>query len=286
MMIDLEVSSRTCRLLVAAGIKPRRLIVAAVFLSICASTAYSGEPLAPATHKITQVDGYGAQVIDGFEVYIANNIDANQPGAGETALASLKKALVLAVRPLPPVVCDSLRSKVKLWVEYDNSMLLPGYNGNQIGGPAYIPRSKDVKVHERHEHKRGSVEISARVCLLGSWGSRMANTSPYWLLHELAHAHHDHNLGAMNQRIFSEYSMAVERKLYDAVEIRLVDENGKATTQITTGNARANHYEYFAELSVVYLATNHYYPFTRKELREHDPRGFELMEAIWQTKRR
>jgi hypothetical protein len=266
----------------SSGIDASKLLLVVVLLAGSPSMVCSGEPPA----RINPIEGYSCQVVQGFEVYFSKKIDASQPAASKVAQESLRKAMVLAMRPLPQAVSDSLRSKVRLWIEYDNSMLFPGYNGHQIGGPAYIPMNKEVKVRNEHEQKRGSIEISARVCLLGAWGTRMANSSPYWLLHEFAHAHHEHNLEAMNQRIFNDYRAAMERKLYDAVDIRLVDENGKITTQKTSANARVNHYEYFAELSVAYLATNHYYPHTREDLKEHDLRGYKLMEEIWQIKKK
>ena len=39
--------------------------------------------------------------------------------------------------------------------------------------------------------------------------------------------------------------------------------------------------EYFAEGSEAYFGTNDFYPFTRAELKQHDPEGFRLLEALW-----
>lgn len=42
-----------------------------------------------------------------------------------------------------------------------------------------------------------------------------------------------------------------------------------------------NSQEYFAETSEAYFGTNDFFPFVRAELKEHDPRGFGLMEKVW-----
>ena len=42
---------------------------------------------------------------------------------------------------------------------------------------------------------------------------------------------------------------------------------------------------YFAELSEAYFGTNDFYPFVRAELKEHDPRGYALMEKAWSVKK-
>ena len=39
--------------------------------------------------------------------------------------------------------------------------------------------------------------------------------------------------------------------------------------------------ENFAESTEAYLGVNDFYPFVRAELKEHDPRMFELLKKIW-----
>src|SRR5258708_32153017 len=65
----------------------------------------------------------------------------------------------------------------------------------------------------------------------------------------------------------------MERGLYD---------NGKHESGATRkADASTNDHEYLAELTCSYLDKCAYYPFTREDLREHDPVGFKLMEQIW-----
>jgi hypothetical protein len=42
-----------------------------------------------------------------------------------------------------------------------------------------------------------------------------------------------------------------------------------------------NDQEYFAEATEAYFGTNDFYPFVRGELKEHDPKMVELLEAVW-----
>jgi hypothetical protein len=39
--------------------------------------------------------------------------------------------------------------------------------------------------------------------------------------------------------------------------------------------------EYFAELSEAYWGKNDFYPFTRSELLQHDPLGYEAVKRAW-----
>lgn len=42
-----------------------------------------------------------------------------------------------------------------------------------------------------------------------------------------------------------------------------------------------NEKEYFAELTEAYFGKNDFYPFTRAELKTHDPKGYRMIEAVW-----
>ena len=57
--------------------------------------------------------------------------------------------------------------------------------------------------------------------------------------------------------------------------------------------AASNPMEYFAELSVAFLADenlpqeeyNKWYPHNAKQLKEHDPRAFALLQKLWGVER-
>jgi hypothetical protein len=104
------------------------------------------------------------------------------------------------------------------------------------------------------------------------------------MLHELSHAWHCLHIenGYDNEEIIAVYKKAMEEKLYDCVRVH--------GSQGPTCKAYAcqDQMEYFAELSVAFLGGvdddcehNKWYPFNRAQLREHDPRAFELLCKMW-----
>ena len=58
--------------------------------------------------------------------------------------------------------------------------------------------------------------------------------------------------------------------------------NGKKVKAYAMENAK----EYFAESSEAFFGTNDFYPFVRAELREADPRMYELLQQLWGAAKR
>jgi hypothetical protein len=113
-------------------------------------------------------------------------------------------------------------------------------------------------------------------------------TSEHWgpggvLIHELSHAYHNKFLpeGYDNPEIEACYQAAMKEGLYDCVRVH--------GTQGPEARAYAcqDAMEYFAELSTAFLGGlddteyNKWYPFNRKQLKEHDPRAYELLKRVW-----
>ena len=92
-------------------------------------------------------------------------------------------------------------------------------------------------------------------------------------LHEMAHAIHHRLLGFDAPEVTAAFQTAIERKLYDSASDR--------TGRVSRAYARTNAMEYFAEISCAYLDSCFYYPFTYSDLKQHDPVGFALMDAVW-----
>ena len=67
----------------------------------------------------------------------------------------------------------------------------------------------------------------------------------------------------------------MDRRLYDQVQ---TDRGG-----LERAYAATNPAEYFAELTCAYLDRCHYFPFTREDLKDHDPTGYRLMETVWKN---
>ncbi len=106
------------------------------------------------------------------------------------------------------------------------------------------------------------------------------NRMPNFALHELAHAYHDRELpkGFSNEAIASAFVRAKESKTYDKVERHLG--NGRPNT-FEKAYAMTTPMEYFAEVTEAYFTRNDFFPFTKEELKKHDPAIYELLGKLW-----
>ena len=96
---------------------------------------------------------------------------------------------------------------------------------------------------------------------------------PAVILHELAHAYHDQVLGFNDPDVLAAYNGAMEKGILEKVQL--------FTGSTVRHYAATNHKEYFAEATEAYLYRNDFYPFVAAELRDHDPKGFKLMQKVW-----
>ena len=100
-----------------------------------------------------------------------------------------------------------------------------------------------------------------------------ANTQPYVILHELAHAYHDRVLGFEHAEITAAWKRAKASGQYDTVR--------------HIGGGTRRHYalnnpkEFFAEMTEAYLGANDYWPFVKGELKVADPRTHGLLKKLW-----
>jgi dipeptidyl-peptidase-4 len=106
------------------------------------------------------------------------------------------------------------------------------------------------------------------------------NRMPWFVLHELAHGYHDRELpkGFGNTEIAAAYARARDSGKYDKVERHLG--NGRPNT-FEKAYAMTTPMEYFAETTEAYFGRNDFFPFTRDELKKHDPDMFELLGKLW-----
>jgi len=107
------------------------------------------------------------------------------------------------------------------------------------------------------------------------------------LLHELCHAYHWKMVedGYGNDEIKKCYQLAMEEGLYNKVQFHRSEGSDSARAY-----ACENEMEYFAELSVAFLAGrdkkieyNKWQPFNRHELKKFDPRAYNLLQKIWKV---
>ena len=96
---------------------------------------------------------------------------------------------------------------------------------------------------------------------------------PMLLLHELAHAYHNLVLGFEHPDILRLYTQAKKHGSYDKVERR--------NREPQMAYAITDHKEYFAECTEAFFGENDFYPFNKKELKEHDPDMYDLLTQIW-----
>jgi len=130
----------------------------------------------------------------------------------------------------------------------------------------------------------GGIVAFAKPVLLEPSASMAREIAPGWLLHEFAHALHDRRLGLADVAVAATYRQAMDRKLYEDVQSHEYLPTGGFVVRRSRAYADENPTEYFAELSAAYLGIrNRYFPFTRDDLRKHDPAGYALMEKFWRS---
>ena len=107
---------------------------------------------------------------------------------------------------------------------------------------------------------------------------RETKRMPNFVLHELAHAYHDRVLGFNHSGIEAAYERARAGGTYQAVERH--NGPGRLNT-IEPAYAMTDPKEYFAESTEAFFGRNDFFPFTRDELRRHDPGMCNLLERLW-----
>ena len=224
------------------------------------------------------VPGYQRRVMEGFPLLIHVDVlhHNDDPKWQRKPLDVLARELGTIVRVLPQRDVDALR-RLTVWVEWDDP-------GDPAAGKAvarYYGVSGDVKVwaldRGKPAGKANNIEVASMRALATEHQPGVA-AERCVLLHEMAHAVHFKVFGADHPGIKHAYRQAMERGLYE----RAVDAAGRTVKPY----AATNEYEYFAELSCAFLDRLHYHPFTRDDLRGHDPVGYQLMEKVWGPARR
>ena len=84
--------------------------------------------------------------------------------------------------------------------------------------------------------------------------------------------------GFDNLDINAAYERAKAAGKYDRVE--RWHGNGQPNT-FERAYAMTNPQEFFAENTEAFFSRNDYFPFTRDELKKHDPETFALLEKLW-----
>jgi hypothetical protein len=109
------------------------------------------------------------------------------------------------------------------------------------------------------------------------WSShRHQSVQPWSVLHELAHAYHDQELGFDDPAI----KAAWEKFRSTPRAARTLHIDGGFGPHY----ASTDQMEFFAEMTESYFGVNDFEPFNRGELKELEPEAFALMAKIWGTR--
>ena len=150
--------------------------------------------------------------------------------------------------------------KLPIWVDLEH----------ELGNMQYHPDRGWLLSHGHDPRLVKHVHIPRAKNL---WARHMWAKHPYVVLHELAHAYHDQVLSFDNQRIIDTFNSAKDAKIYEEVLLY--------TGRKVRHYGLSNHKEYFAESTEAYFGVNDFYPFVRAELKQHDPKMFDLLKEIW-----
>ena len=241
----------------------RRFLGAATFSLACAiclvATAAEGEA---AKEKVSSppVDQYRTETLDGWTCHVSPKLYTPEHEALRQQTLRLVGNQLFSLRQL--VDGDRLKAitKVPLWIDLDSP----------LRSLQYHPSREWLVQHGHHGEMAKAVHLpDARYFV----SPRHTNEQPWAILHELAHAYHDRELGFENAEIIKAYQRAKEAGLYGSV-LHVVGDERKHY-------ALTNHKEFFAEMSEAYLGTNDFFPFVRGELKRHDEATFELLKKIW-----
>ncbi len=216
-----------------------------------AETNIASKPFVPSTK-------YGTTRVAGWTVRVNRELLTSQSELGSNALELLSVKLREITNSVPARACGALK-RVPIWL---------GVNDGHAPCAEYHPSKSWLAEHGYNPDKAKCVEIgNARKFI--EWSSKQ----PAMILHELAHAYHDQVLGFNDKRIREAFSRAKAGGSYQTVKRN----NGKTEPAY----ALTDDHEYFAEATEAFFGINDFYPFTRTELKEHDPEMFSLLEELW-----
>lgn len=210
---------------------------------------------------------YETKAIEGWTVKIDRRLleDPERKLLTEKTLELLVPQLQGIVAAVPAPAVKHLR-KVTLWIS-------PEYPGT-VPKAEYHPGAGWLRDNHRNPAMAGGVEIN-NTSIFEAELQRM----PVLMLHELAHAYHHQVLGFEHAEIQRLHRKAVLGGSYAAVE-RTFGNPARPNT-VERAYALSSPQEYFAEGTEAYFGRNDFFPFTRGDLKAHDPALFELLEKIW-----
>lgn len=122
-------------------------------------------------------------------------------------------------------------------------------------GAEYHPSAEWLRRNGRNPQMAGGIQVPSSSRFL-----KYSENFPWMLMHELAHGYEFRILGPENVNLKQVYNR--QKRLY-------------------TTYHRANHHEYFAELTEAYFGRNDTYPFNRQDIQKYDPVGYSFLRKVW-----
>ncbi|CAN5902604.1 hypothetical protein BH11VER1_BH11VER1_12070 [soil metagenome] len=203
------------------------------------------------------------RTIAGWTVHVNVKLIREEAAHLEKALPLLQAQLEEIIRLIPAKAVTEMQ-KVPLWIN-------PEYP-NKRAAAEYHPGADWLRDNGRDPVMAKGVEFT-NVRVFEAETRRMPN----FALHELAHAYHDRFLGFENVEIEAAFQKAKATGKYDQV----LRQDSEGRRRLDKAYAMTNAKEYFAECSEAFFARNDFFPFTREELKQHDPEIFALLEKLW-----
>ena len=238
-----------------------RLSIAACLATVTLVAAAAGEDDQASARVEREERG-----IRGWRVYVSRGLlDAERQGT-EQALKLLEQQLAEIERVVPAAAVARLR-EVPLYLSPEYDAVPPRAE--------YHPDAGWLREHGRDPAMARAVEFT-NVRIFAKETDRMPN----FALHELAHAFHHRVLadGFDNAEITAAHARAVAAGTYDHVD--RWNGSGRPTTA-ERAYALTTPQEFFAEASEAFFSRNDFFPFTRADLRRHDPETCGLIARLW-----
>lgn len=208
------------------------------------------------------------RALGGWTLLVHRELARSESARLARALELLEQQLGEVSRIVPQDRLAELR-KVPLWI----SPQYPGFGA----GAEYHPNAGWLRSNGRHPGMEKCIELT-NVPIFEEECRRM----PVLILHELAHSYHDRVLGFEEPRIRAAYERARASGSYDRVERK--DAAGRSS--FDRAYAMTDAKEYFAESTEAFFGRNDFFPFTRDELRAHDPEMCRLLGILWGVEQR
>ncbi len=207
------------------------------------------------------------RTIAGWSLHVSRGLLASEEAATAKALELLQGQLEEIIRVVPKAAVVELQ-KVPLYFS-------PEYPGIRPSAE-YHPDGIWLSENGRDPVMAKGVEFT-NIRVFEADTRRMPN----FALHELAHGYHDRYLPQShdNPEVKAAYEAAKAGGKYDSVE----RQDSEGHKRMDRAYAMTNPAEYFAEATEAFFTRNDFFPYTKDELKQHDPAMFELLGKLWGT---